>query len=75
MKKWLIVVLVLILIPTLVLGYLGFVPGVSAIMGSNRPRDLGVRYTEADLSSLMAKNGIQDVVLPDTEVPRGSIVY
>ncbi len=75
MKKWLIVVLVIVLVPTLVLGYLGFVPGLSEVMGANKPRDLGVRYTDADLQSLMAKNGIQDVVLPPSDVPKGSLVY
>jgi len=32
----------LVIIAVLVLGYLGFVPGVSNIFGSNKPRDLGV---------------------------------
>jgi len=75
MKTWMIIVLVIILVPVLTLGYLGFVPGLSTVMGSNRPRDLGVRYTQADLSSLMAKNGIQDVALPDTSNPAGSLIY
>jgi hypothetical protein len=75
MKTWLIIVLALILIPTLVLGYMGFVPGLSDIMGSNRPRDLGVKYTATDLKSMMAKNGVQDVVLPDTNVPEQSLMF
>lgn len=75
MKKWMIIVLILVLIPVLVLGYLGFIPGVSAIMGSNRPKDLGVSYTNEDLASLMAKNGIQDAVLPDTDVPRQGLIF
>jgi hypothetical protein len=75
MKKWIIVVILIILIPVLVLGYLGFVPGLSDLMGSNKPRDLGVRYTQADLNSLMAKNGVQDVVLPPTSNPAGSLRY
>jgi hypothetical protein len=75
MKTWLIIVLAIILIPTLVLGYMGFVPGLSDIMGSNRPRDLGVRYTQADLNSMMAKNGVQDVVLADTSIPEQSLSF
>jgi hypothetical protein len=75
MKIWLIIVLVIILSSVLVMGYLGFVPGLSAVMGSNKPRDLGVKYTQADLNSLMAKNGIQDAALPDTNNPAGSLVY
>jgi hypothetical protein len=64
MKAWVIIVLAIILIPILVLGYLGFMPGVSDLMGTNRPRDLGVRYTEADLKSVFAKNGMTIVNLP-----------
>jgi len=75
MAKWLVIVLVILLVPVLVLGYLGFVPGLSAIMGANKPRDLGVKYTQADLQSVMAKNGIQDVVLPPSETPKGSLRY
>lgn len=37
-----------------VLTYLGLVPGVSDIMGTRQPMDLGVRYTEKDLDSLKA---------------------
>ncbi len=33
----------------------GFVPGVSNLIGTARPRDLGVRYTEADYESGLAK--------------------
>lgn len=33
----------------------GFVPGVSSLLGTARPRDLGVRYTEADYESGLAK--------------------
>ena len=37
-----------------VLTYLGLVPGVSDIMGTRQPMDLGVRYTKKDLDSLKA---------------------
>jgi len=36
-------------------GTTGLVPGVSGVLGTNRPRDLGVRYTEADYESGLAK--------------------
>jgi hypothetical protein len=48
---FLVVVGILVLIPILVLGFLGFMPIVSDIMGTNRPRDLGVKYTDADYLS------------------------
>ncbi|MCX6642028.1 MAG: hypothetical protein NTV15_01395 [Candidatus Bathyarchaeota archaeon] len=36
-------------------GYLGFVPGVSDVMGTNKPIDLGVDNTAKDLSSIKQK--------------------
>jgi hypothetical protein len=53
------VVLVLVVIPVFVLGYLGFVPGLSSLMGATKARDLGVRYTEADFTSYQTKTGRQ----------------
>jgi|GEM_PF-1295298 len=44
-----------ILLVILIVGYLGFMPGVSDIMGTNKPKDLGVKYSSADLASGLAK--------------------
>lgn len=52
-----------IIVVVLVLGYLGFVPGVSALFGSNKPRNLGVKYTAKDLETAQTKLG-QKVVEP-----------
>ena len=60
---------VLVIVVVLVLGYLGFVPGVSNIFGSNKPRDLGVTYTAADYASAHARNGTTHTVLPAGSVP------
>lgn len=61
MKKLLIifglVILSLLIIAVLGVGYLGFVPGLSSLMGTNKPRDLGVRFTEKDLHSAQEKLG------------------
>jgi hypothetical protein len=48
MRFFLIILIVLILAGVGVGGYYGFVPVVSDIFGSNKPRDLGVSYTAAD---------------------------
>ena len=64
---------VLVIVVVLVLGYLGFVPGVSNIFGSNKPRDLGVTYTAADYASAHARNGTTHTVLPAGSVP--SIIF
>jgi len=56
--KWLSITLgVLIIIIVLVGGYFGLVPGVSNIFGSNKARDLGITYTEADRLSGRDKAG------------------
>ncbi|MCX6736608.1 MAG: hypothetical protein NTW73_00755 [Candidatus Parcubacteria bacterium] len=45
MKKIIIILLVLVLIVVGVLGYLGIIPGVAKIFGSDKPRDLGIKFT------------------------------
>lgn len=45
----------LILILVLVAGWLGFVPGLSNLMGARTPKDLGVRWTHEDYDSYIAK--------------------
>ncbi|MBI2867102.1 MAG: hypothetical protein HYX97_02055 [Chloroflexi bacterium] len=75
MKALLIVLGVLVVVTALVGGYLGLVPGVSAVFGSNRPRDLGVRYTQADLQSLRGKTGTRYESLPANAPPEASRIY
>ncbi len=59
MKKILIFLLVLLLLTILIIvsvgGYYGFVPGVSAIFGSDKPKDLGVSYTESEFNTYNRK--------------------
>jgi len=64
---------VLIAAVALGLGYLGLLPGVSSVFGSDKPRDLGIRVGEADLASGRAKSGMSFVELPPTTSPVGSI--
>jgi hypothetical protein len=53
----------------LILGYYGFIPFLSDLMGISRPKDLGVRYTEADLKSAYEKTGLNMIELQETSVP------
>lgn len=56
--KWVgLPLIAIIVIITLVAGWFGFMPGVSRLMGATKPRDLGVRYTEADYNSYKSKTG------------------
>jgi len=58
-KFTLIILVFIVVTPILVLGYLGFIPKLSSIMGSDKPRDLGVKYTESDFTSVYQKNGVE----------------
>jgi hypothetical protein len=46
-------------VSVLVLGYLGFVPGVSNLFGSNKPVKLGTTFTKQDYQSAITKSGVQ----------------
>lgn len=50
---------VVLLVAVLALGWLGLVPGVSAMLGASQPKDLGVQYTPSDLASVESKSGIK----------------
>jgi len=63
----------IVIVAVVVLGYLGFIPGVSNLFGSNKPKDLGVTYTAADYASAHARNGTTHTILPAGSVP--SIVF
>ena len=59
---------ILVGIGILGLGYYGFVPGLSKVLGSANPRDLKVEPTVQDLESAKARTGIVFGELP-TDVP------
>lgn len=64
MKKLMFGGLGVVLVIVLVLGYFGFIPVLSGLMGANSPRDLGVTYTQEDIDSVNAKLGVTYTELP-----------
>ncbi len=52
-------VVALVVVAVLVLGYFGFIPGVSNLFGSNKPKNLGTTFTTQDYKSAVAKSGVQ----------------
>lgn len=58
-----VLIVIFLVVPVLILGYLGFIPGLSQIFGANKPRDLGIKYTEADRLSAYTKNGVEGLPL------------
>jgi len=68
-------ILVLIIAVILTAGYLGFVPGLSTIMGADKPKDLGITYTQDDFQAMTAKSGITRQTLPETTALLQSAQY
>lgn len=56
-------VFLIILGGALVLGYLGFMPGLSSLFGSDRPRNLGVTYSALDTKNADDKRSVKFVPL------------
>jgi hypothetical protein len=70
MKKFLLILLIIIIfIPIFLLTYLGFFPILSSIFGTDKPRDLGIKYTKEDLKSVRGKSKIEYTALPDSQNP------
>jgi hypothetical protein len=69
------IIIFLAVVVLLILGYLGFVPGLSSLFGSDKPRDLGVAYTSADLESFRAKTGVKVDDLPAGLAPAQSLKF
>lgn len=74
-KIVLIIIAVVIIVPILILGYLGFVPGLSTLFGSDKPRDLGVTHTQQDYVTVYAKAGVKYSSLPADTAASQSIQY
>jgi hypothetical protein len=58
MKKGWIVFIGIVVVVVLVLGWFGFIPGLSTLMGANKPVDLGLKYTEADFNKAHGQSGV-----------------
>lgn len=64
-------ILLVIIVLVLALGYFGFIPGLSTVFGSDKPRDLGVKYTEEDRASARGKSKIEYEALPEEYASSG----
>lgn len=70
----LVIILLLILSATLVLGYLGFIPVVSSVFGSDKPRNLGIVATQEGYDQYLNKANAEIVPL-DSMIEGKSIIY
>ena len=48
-------IFVLLLLLVLGLGYMGVIPGLSSLLGSDKPRNLGIKYSKLDLDNAQHK--------------------
>lgn len=64
MKKIVLIVVTLLIIFLAVLLYLGWLPGLSSVLGTNRPQDLGVQATSQDLEQAAKKTNVAVLPLP-----------
>lgn len=74
-KSFLFLFLIVPIGAVFVLGKTGIVPGVSKITGANKPRDLGVAYSEMNLESANVRTKISREALPANLSPKESIKY
>jgi hypothetical protein len=58
-------------------GMTGFVPGLSSILGADKPKDLGITYSADMPKTIQNKTGpeISSASLPDSGSPQGSLVF
>ncbi len=56
-------------------GYLGFIPGVSSIFGSDKPRDLGITVTAEDSKKAQEMTGVILAELPSSTPVSESIKF
>ena len=64
MKGFLRAILFLIVVVVFFAGLAGFVPGLSTILGTNKPRDLGITFTIEDSAKSQAASGVTIIELP-----------
>src|SRR3989339_1903312 len=57
----------------LILGYIGYIPQVANFLGTNKPRDLSIRFTEKYRIEAPTKSGVQYGILPVTTSEAQSI--
>lgn len=63
-KLFLFVFLFIIAAVVFGLGYMGYIPAVANLLGTNKPKDLGIRYTEKDWIEAKAKGKVEWIALP-----------
>lgn len=74
-KSFLAITVLAIIAIILYLGYLGFIPFVSDIMGANKPKDLGIKYTKENFDSYVQKAQTKITLTNTGADPANSVRY
>jgi hypothetical protein len=75
LKLLLLLIAFLIIGIILLLGYFGFIPILSSVFGSDKPRDLGIKYTQQQYSDYVTKTKEQITTISGQVSPENSITY
>jgi hypothetical protein len=67
-------VIILIVLGVGIGGYFGLIPGVSNLFGANKPKNLGVTYSQADFESVNKKGGAERTALASATAEK-TLVY
>lgn len=70
-----IIIVALIIAIVLILGYFGFIPAISKLMGTDQPRDLGIEYSNEDLQSATKKSKVETKKMKNGKEPEQSVKY
>ncbi len=68
-RLFLLLIVLVIIAGIGILGYFGFVPGLSTVMGTNKPKDLGVKATVVEYNSYVKKAGTEINYVPSGTIP------
>lgn len=74
LKGILIFIGILLIIVVLILGYLGYIKPVANVLGTNKPVDLGIKYTDSDLKNAKEKFNVE-LIETQSDNPESSIRY
>lgn len=75
MKVFLSIVITLVIVISLAFAYLGYLPVIGGIFGWDKPKDLGITYSEEDLNIAIEKSGAEYAVLDASTPDESSIQF
>lgn len=66
---------VIVLVPVVYLGMLGFIPGLSTLLGAKKPVDLGIKYTKENFEAAHIRSGVNYEEMGNSNSAAASISF